>query len=106
MFPLAMAKKKPTRLPAPEVCPVCGEEVPRGAVACPECGADHQSGWREDAADHDGLDLPEDPFDYEEFVASEFGSGSKRSALKPHWWITGVLLLAILIAVFFYLARF
>ena len=45
---------------APDVCPVCDEDVPRGALACPGCGADHNSGWREDAAIYDGLDLPEE----------------------------------------------
>ena len=24
---------------APETCPNCGADVPRGALACPECGA-------------------------------------------------------------------
>ena len=43
----------------PEECPVCGEDVPRGALACPECGADERSGWREDAV-ADGLDLPDE----------------------------------------------
>ena len=43
-----MAKPhKPQR--APEICPVCAAEVPRSALACAECGADHNSGWREDA---------------------------------------------------------
>ena len=57
----------------PEECPVCGEDVPRGALACPECGADERSGWREDAGATDGLDLPDEEFDYGEFVQREFG---------------------------------
>ena len=52
---------------APEVCPVCGEDVPRGMAACPECGADDRSGWREGAAAADGLDLPDEEFDYDKF---------------------------------------
>jgi hypothetical protein len=31
--------------------------VPAGALACPECGADDQTGWSEDTA-YDDLDLP------------------------------------------------
>src|SRR3954463_1087673 len=54
-----MARQKNAKRQAPEVCPVCGEEVPRNALACPECGADHNSGWREDADTYDGIDLPE-----------------------------------------------
>ena len=35
----------------PETCPVCGEDVPRGARACPGCGADERSGWNEEAVE-------------------------------------------------------
>ena len=34
-----MARKKATKLKAPEACPACGEDVPSGSLACPECGA-------------------------------------------------------------------
>jgi hypothetical protein len=47
----------------PTECPVCGEDVPRGAKACPGCGADERSGWDEEATRYDGLDLPADAFD-------------------------------------------
>ena len=46
----------------PSECPVCGEDVPRGAKACPHCGADERSGWNEDATRYDGLDLPDEAF--------------------------------------------
>ena len=59
---------------APKVCPVCGEDVPSTASACPECGADHNSGWREGAETYDAVDLPDEDFNYEEFVKQEFGS--------------------------------
>lgn len=85
---------------APEICPVCGEEVPPRALACPECGADERSGWREDAAHVDALDLPgaDDDFDYEEFVAREFGGKSPRPhGLRWIWWLAAIgLLLAFL----------
>jgi len=86
---------------APEVCPVCGEDVPRGSLACPECGADHNSGWKPDADLHDGLDLPEESFDYNEFVRREFGSSPKPAGIKAIWWITAIILLAISILYFF-----
>jgi hypothetical protein len=70
------------------VCPVCGEDVPRTALACPECGADHTSGWREDAETYDAADLPD-----EDFVKQEFGS-SRRPVIKTVWWITAILLVA------------
>jgi hypothetical protein len=74
----------------PEVCPVCGEDVPPKALACPECGADHNSGWKSDADTAD-LDLPDDDFDYDAFVKEEFGAG--RSRLHPVWIVTAVLIL-------------
>lgn len=86
----------------PEICPNCGADVPRKAKACPNCGADENTGWEEDAdqATTTDLGLPEDDFDYDEFVQREFGKPSP----KPHglhwvWWLTGfVLLLAIIFA--------
>lgn len=87
-----MAKRPANRPEPPEVCPVCGEEVPRNALACRECGADHESGWREDAEVYDGLDLPDEDFNYDEFVKNEFGSGTKPSGIKPVWWITAIIL--------------
>ena len=88
------------RLPAPEICPVCGEDVPRGALACPECGADHNSGWREDADVYDGVDLPDEDFNYDEFVQKEFGGSSKPEGIKMIWWIAAtILLLAMIISV-------
>ena len=92
------------KLGAPMVCPVCGEDVPRTALACPECGADHTSGWREDAEAYDAVDLPDEDFTYEEFVKQAFGS-SRRPAIKRVWWITAILLIAAFIAIYFYAAR-
>ncbi len=85
----------------PEVCPVCGEEVPVRAVACPECGADHRSGWREDADQSGGLGLPDDEFDYDDFVAQEFGGRPRSNGLNPIWWIAGIVLLVALALYFF-----
>src|SRR6266705_2569230 len=72
-----------SKLRTPKVCPVCGEDVPRTALACPECGADHTSGWREDAETYDAVDLPDEDFNYEEFVKQEFGSSLQSSLLLP-----------------------
>jgi hypothetical protein len=43
--------------PPPAICANCGAAIPGGARACPECGADERTGWRETPVD-DGLDLP------------------------------------------------
>ncbi len=88
---------------APEICPVCGEAVPARALACPECGADHRSGWREDADSYDGVGLPEADFNYGEFVAQEFSGASKPRGLRLIWLIAAVVLL-IAFALFYFLA--
>ena len=68
----------------PGECPVCGLDVHEGAKACPGCGADERSGWRE-------IDFSEDAFEYEEFLAEEFGQG-RKPAVHPLWKITALLL--------------
>ncbi|MDQ6655343.1 MAG: zinc ribbon domain-containing protein [Verrucomicrobiota bacterium] len=91
-----MPARKPRQLSTPEVCPVCGEDVPPRALACPECGADHLSGWREEATSLDGVDLPGE-FDYDNFVREEFGNGVKPRGISPLWWLTAIIVLAIFI---------
>jgi hypothetical protein len=80
---------------SPDVCPHCGADIPPDARACPECGADEETGWSEDAGT-EGLELPEENFNYEEFVKREF---SGRKSPVPHgihwfWWVIAVLILA------------
>ena len=82
----------------PEICPVCGEDVPLGAKACPECGADERSGWREDADTTGGLDLPDEEFNYDEFVKKEFGNEAKPEGISWAWWAAAVAALLAFIA--------
>jgi hypothetical protein len=93
------------RKPAPEICPVCGEDVPRNALACPECGADHNSGWREDADATDALGGTADDFDYDDFVQEEFGNAAKPRGIKTIWWISAIVLLLALALMWAYSAR-
>ena len=94
-----MEKQKP-----PAICPVCSEDVPPNALACPACGADYNSGWREDADTYDGVNLPED-FDYDDFTRREFGSSSaKPTGLHAVWWVTAIVLVLALLYVVFKLA--
>jgi hypothetical protein len=93
-----------SRLRPPKVCPVCGEDVPPAALACPECGADYNSGWRENAEVYDAVNLPDEDFNYEEFVEQEFGS-SHKPVIKRVWWITAIVLIAALIAIYAYVAH-
>ena len=86
----------------PGQCPVCGEWVPRGAAACEECGACAKSGWKQDSEVYDGLDLPDEEFDYDEFTAREFGARShpSRQMGNPWWWVAVVLLIVFVLGFF------
>jgi len=95
-----MTNKKRIRRQTPEICAVCGEDVPRSALACPQCGADRNSGWREDADTYDGVDLPEHDFNYDNFVRQEFGSQAKPAGLKTIWWIVGIALIVAFVLYF------
>ena len=86
----------------PGDCPVCAEFVPARRKACPHCGATARDGWSDESST-DGLDLPDDEFDYEEFVAREFG-GAQTDRRRPHrqlWAITAVILLLALVGGWF-----
>ncbi len=78
-------------MPAPENCPNCGAAVARNAKACPECGSDEKTGWAEEAQAQ-ALDLPDEEFNYEEFVEKEFGR-PKKSKKQIFWWLVAVGLL-------------
>jgi len=81
----------------PEICPNCGTEVPASAKACPECGSDEQTGWSEEAR-YDNLNLPDERFDYNDFLRHEFGK--KRAlprGIQWFWWIVAILLVASLL---------
>jgi hypothetical protein len=86
---------------SPEVCPNCGACVPPGARACPECGACEETGWSE-RAETAGLGLPDEDFDYDEFVEREFGNHPpKKSRLSWFWrWVALLVLLALLVMLF------
>jgi hypothetical protein len=73
------------------VCPVCGEEVAAGALACPGCGADDRTGWSTEA-EYDGVDLPEPegdavPEDLKDPAAENAGAG------VPAWIVVAAVLL-------------
>ena len=85
-----------------EICPNCGASVPPRARACPDCGADETTGWSS-AARYGGLDLPDETFDYDEFVQREFGGKPRRvtpSGVHPFWWVVAVLALAAFLFLF------
>jgi hypothetical protein len=84
---------------APDICPVCGADVPARARACPECGADEQTGWS-DKARYDGLGIPDDSFDYDKFVDEEFGGKVRKRKYQWLWITVAILLLLAFVIVF------
>ena len=82
----------------PDTCPNCGAEVPPKARACPGCGADEHTGWSEAAAS-DGLGLPDNSFNYDDFVKREFGGPSPvPRGLHWFWWAIGLIVLGAFLA--------
>lgn len=92
------------------LCPGCDQEVPVGSRGCPRCNppskrrkrrrtaASGKHGWEQDDS-ADGLDLPDEDFDYDAYVAREFGiKPHKRIGIAWYWWATGVVLLGLLAA--------
>ena len=77
---------------APDICPTCGAEVPERARACPECGADEKTGWSQKAR-YDDLGIPDETFDYNEFVKNEFDGKSVRRKGAWLWAAAAILLL-------------
>ena len=81
-----------TNQPPPEECAQCGAEIPRNARACPECGADERTGWRESSL-YDGLDLPEEVFEDDAYGAAKIAARRSVGGLAWYWWVIGVMLL-------------
>lgn len=75
----------------PETCPVCGDAVPRTAKACPGCGADERSGWDEETARYDGLDLPAAAFE------TDTPRPPRRTKFGKLWLLVAIILLLALI---------
>src|SRR5712671_3229741 len=94
---IAWVSLHPSTFPVmpPEICPNCGAILPPTVKACPECGSDEKTGWSEKAhADH--LGLPDENFDYDEFVKEEFSTNVARPrGIHWLWWFTALLLVAL-----------
>jgi len=46
------------------------------------------------------VELPEDDFNYDEFVKQKFGSQAKPAGLKTIWWIVGIALIVAFVLYF------
>lgn len=89
-------------------CPVCGSEVRVGSRGCSTCTADHgeeeeeEEAWEKGDPDPGLADIPaghsneDEDFDYDEFVATEFG-GKQRNRLNPVWIAVALAVLLVLL---------
>jgi hypothetical protein len=81
----------------PDICPHCGAEVPRHARACSQCGSDEETGWSDQTVGGD-LGLPDEEFDYKDFVKREFGPADPvPRGVGRFWWLVALALVAALI---------
>ncbi|MEO1842778.1 MAG: hypothetical protein ABGZ37_00710 [Akkermansiaceae bacterium] len=92
------------------LCPTCGSEVKVGR-ACPGCvpkknkrkkrvsaGLKKRKAWEQDSI-YDGLGIPDDEFDYEEFIDREFSSKPHRQIrIKWYWWATALVLAGLMVS--------
>lgn len=84
----------PDHPPPPAECAHCGAAIPPRAKACPECGADERSGWREQSL-YDGLDLPESAWEDEAGRApGPSGRAPRVNGIAWYWWLAGLAVLA------------
>jgi len=96
------------------LCPGCDREVRVGTRSCPYCNPPAKrllrkkqrpkatakrarKSWEQDSM-YDALDLPDEDFDYDEFVAKEFGHKPHRKiGIKWYWWVTAIVLLVLIV---------
>lgn len=81
------------------LCPFCEAEVAVGKP-CPGCSKKAKNSkpakksWEQDSSS-EGLDLPSADFDYDDFIAREFGEASHhKTGLKWYWWLLAIAVLS------------
>lgn len=85
----------------PETCPNCGADVPRHAKACPECGSDEKTGWSEKAR-YDDLGLPDEEFDYDEYLKEEFEPAERKPRRQSWLWMVVSIIVLMALLYFFW----
>jgi ribosomal protein L32 len=83
--------------PPPDECAHCGTSLRRHARACPECGADERTGWRESADTvYDGLDLPDSAY-ADDNASEQSRRPTLRAGIAWYWYVVAALLVASLV---------
>lgn len=83
-------------------CLHCGGEIRAEAEFCRHCGSSDSDGWSDGAVN--GLDEASGPdeFDYESYVASEFGDHAAVTSTPWLWRLIAVMLLIMFFSGFLF----
>jgi len=90
--------------PPPTECAICGADIAPNARACPECGADDLTGWREQDP-LDGLDLPGEESTaeaYARYLRSQDGNHGYRGPRRLLIWSIAIAVAVAIVAGMFY----
>jgi uncharacterized membrane protein YvbJ len=77
-------------------CPHCGAEIAADANFCRYCGSSESDGWRDES------ESDVDDFDYEEYVADNFGTSPHRTSIAPLWRLVAFVLLVLFLLGFLF----
>lgn len=81
------------RQETPEECSQCGASIPRGALACPDCGADEHTGWDTNPY------LPDGDMDVPDFLTEDYDADrdppifDEQPWTPSRWWVVAVVVL-------------
>src|SRR5271154_2252961 len=88
-----MARRRPE---PPDECSQCGTEIPRGALACPECGADENTGWDTNPW------LPDADIDVPDYLTESYDPEGappifdRQVWTRRGWWIAAVVVVLLM----------
>jgi hypothetical protein len=84
----------------PEECSQCGAEIPRRALACPECGADENTGWDTNPY------LPDGDRDVPDYLTEDYDADGAPPIFDAQpwtprgWWFVAVIVVIFMVFVF------
>lgn len=79
-------RKVPKRAPEPDLCPHCDREFPAGRPACPHCGSDAETGWKDPyGLEGSDADVP-DAFTDEDYARTIEDIEFHRGRVAPSFW--------------------
>ena len=78
------------------MCPGCAPKRQRRRKRLKKVASSRRKDWNQDAIS-EGLGIPDEEFDYEDFIQREFASKPhRRIGIKWYWWATAAGLAGLL----------